>query len=77
MSEAFEQVTREAMRLSARQRLALAGFLLELEEATDDAGVDAAWGEEIRARIHAVDSGAAVGVPYEDVMREAEKRLAR
>ncbi len=77
MSETFEQVTKEAMQLGRRQRLALAGFLLELEAATDDAGVDAAWEEEIRARIRAVDSGAAVGIPYEDVLREAEKRLAR
>jgi hypothetical protein len=77
MSEAFEQVTREAMRLSARQRLALAGYLLELDKASDDAGVDAAWEEEIRARLHAVDSGTAVGIPYADVMREADKRLAR
>jgi hypothetical protein len=77
MSEAFEHVTREAMRLSARQRLALAGYLLELDEASDDGGVEAAWEEEIRARIEAIQSGRAVGIPYADVMREADKRLAR
>ena len=76
MSHLFEQVTKQAIQLPREQRLALAGFLLELEDTCDDPEVDAAWEQEIRARIQAIDSGTTIGIPYEDVMREAQKRLA-
>ena len=76
MSKAIDELAREALRLPKQQRLALASFLLELEDASEDPNVDAAWEEEIRARIEAVDKGTAVGIPYEEVMREAQKRLA-
>jgi hypothetical protein len=76
MKNALEQITKEAMRLPRQQKLALAGLLLELEDDCGDAAVDAAWEEEIRARIQAADSDKAVGIAYENVMREAQKRLA-
>ncbi len=50
---------------------ALADFLLE------SAAAEAAWDAEIRDRIQAIDDGRVVGVPYEDVMRSAEDRLAQ
>ncbi|MEO8436226.1 MAG: addiction module protein [Pyrinomonadaceae bacterium] len=71
----FEEITREAAQLSRRQRLALAGFLLELDDYSDDPQIEAAWEQEILARIQAVDNGTAVGVSFEDVMSEAENRL--
>jgi hypothetical protein len=49
---------------------------LEIEDASEDPNVDAAWDEEIRARIEAVDNGTAIAFPYQEVMREAQKRLA-
>ena len=49
---------------------------LELEEANGNANVDSAWEEEIRSRIQAIDNGTALGIPYEEVMCEAQKRLA-
>ena len=76
MAKTFEEVTRCAMQLTGRQRVTLAGLLLELEDVGDDPDAEAAWEEEIRARIQAVDDGTAVGIPYEQVMREARKRLA-
>ena len=76
MSKALEEVTSEAIQLPRQQRLALAGFLLELEDASEDPAVDAAWENEIRARIQAIDNGTAVGISYQQVMCEAEKRLA-
>jgi hypothetical protein len=76
MSKALEELTRQAIQLPRQQRLALAGFLLELEDDFGDPNADAAWEAELRARIAAVDSGTAVGIPYEEVMREAQKRLA-
>ena len=75
MPNALEQITKEALQLSKQQRLALAGFLLELDEVSDDPQADAAWAQEIRARIQAVDAGTAVGIPYEEAMRQAQDRL--
>jgi hypothetical protein len=48
---------------------------LELDAANGGNEVDSAWEEEIRARIQAVDNGSAVGIPYDDVMEKAGKRL--
>jgi len=76
MANALEEITREALQLPRQQRLVLAGFLLELEEANGNANVDSAWEEEIRSRIQAIDNGTALGIPYEKVMCEAQKRLA-
>ena len=76
MANPLEVITQEALQLTSQQRLALASFLLELEESNGNNKVDSIWEEEIRARIHAIDNGTAVGIPYEEVMREAEKRLA-
>ena len=76
MSKALEELTREAIQLPRQQRLALAGFLLELEGGDGDSTTDAAWEEEICARVQAVVGGTAVGISYEQVMREANQRLA-
>ena len=77
MPAALERITKEAMDLPPRQRRALAEFLLESVDApTADPEAEAAWESEIQDRIRAIDEGRAVGVSYDDVMREAEKRLA-
>ena len=76
MPATLEQVTKEAMDLPPRQKLALAELLLESAEAAADPEADAAWDSEIRDRIRAIDEGRVTGVPYADVMRSAEERLA-
>ena len=75
MPKALEEIAKEAMDLPPRQRLALAEFLLESAEAGEPEA-EAAWDSEIRDRIRAIDEGRVTGIAYEDVMREAEKRLA-
>ena len=75
MPTALEQVTKEAMDLPPRQKLALAEFLLESADAAADPEAEAAWDSEIRDRIRAIDEGCITGVAYEDVMRAAEGRL--
>ncbi len=75
MPTTLEQVTKEAMDLPPRQKLALAEFLLESAEAAADPEAEAAWDSEIRDRIRAIDEGRVAGVPYEEVMRLAEERL--
>jgi putative addiction module component (TIGR02574 family) len=77
MSKALEEITKEAMDLPPRQRLELAGLLLESADAAADPEVEAAWDTEIRDRIRAIDEGRVTGSSaYEDVMREAEKRVS-
>ena len=76
MPKAFEEITKEAMDLPPHQRLALASFLLESADAAFDPDAEAAWDSEIGDRIRAVDEGRVTGIAYEDVMREAERRLA-
>jgi len=76
MTATLEEITRTALQLPVKQRLALAGFLLETEDSSSDPEVDAVWDQEIQDRIKAVDSGVVTGISYQDVMLEAEKRLA-
>ena len=74
MPKALEEVTKDAMDLSPRQRMALVELLLQTEDA--DPQPDADWDVEIRDRIRAIDEGRVTGVASADVMRAAEKRLA-
>ena len=76
MSATLEEVTRTALQLTAQQRLALAGFLLETGDVSTEPDVAAAWDQEIQDRIRAVDSEKEVGISYRDVMLEAESRFA-
>jgi len=76
MPKALEEVTKDALELAPRQRLALAEFLLASAEAAPDPEAEAAWDSEIRDRIRAIDEGRVTGIAYEQVVREAEKRLA-
>ena len=76
MPVALEQITKDAMDLPPRQKLALAEFLLESAEAAGDPEAEGAWDTEVRDRVRAVDEGRVIGVSYEDVMRTAEGRLA-
>lgn len=65
------------MRLSRKERLALANRLLNDDEDSDASEIEAAWEEEILARIQAIDDGTAVGIPYEEVIRAARNRRAK
>ena len=75
MPTALEQVTKDAMDLPPRQKLAFAEFLLESAEIATDPEAEAAWDTEIRDRIRSIDERRVSGVVYEEVMRAAESRL--
>ena len=76
MPKALDEVTRDVLELPLRQRLTLAEFLLESAEAAADPEAEAAWDAEIHDRIRAIDEGHVAGIPYEEVMRAAERRLS-
>ena len=75
MSKAFDEITREAIKLPREQRLELASLLLQLNEDSAAPEVSAAWEEEIQARIQAVDENQIEGASFETGMRDAEDRL--
>ncbi len=78
MATPLEEITQNALKLSRRERMALASRLLTADEdGGDSAEIEAAWEEEILARIQAIDDGTAVGIPYEEVKRAARERRAK
>ena len=78
MSVALEEITEKARALSRQERLTLANRLLSDDDEDSDAPeIEAAWEEEILARIKAIDDGTAIGIPSEEVIRAARKRRAK
>ena len=75
MPATFEQLTKEAMDLLPRQKLALAEFLPRARMPPLTRRRRLHGDAEIREGIQAIDEGRVVGVPYEDVIRSAEARL--
>jgi len=70
MATRMKEITKEAIGLPKRQRLALAKLLLDLDQPDNAAEVKNIWDKEIKARVRAVDEGRTVGVPYEDIRKE-------
>ena len=77
MSAALEEITEKARALSRQERLTLANRLLSDDEDSDAPEIEAAWEDEILARIQAIDDGTAIGIPYEEVIRAARNRRAK
>jgi putative addiction module component (TIGR02574 family) len=75
MNTALERVTKEAIDLPRHQRLALARFLLEMDDPDAGEGVQQAWDAEISERVRAVQEGRTEGIPYEQVLARVDRRL--
>ena len=76
MATALEEITAQALKLPRQERLALANRLLSDDEDLNGSAIEAAWEEEIIARIREIDDGTAEGIPYEAVIRAARDRRA-
>ncbi len=79
MTNAAEHLLNEALKLTTRERAALARDLIaSLEdqplEPADE--VEAAWAEEIQRRVERVRAGEP-GIPADQVLQEARDRLKR
>lgn len=77
MAASIEEITKEVVDLPRHQRLALVRLLLDLDRPGCGLEIDAAWDEEIRARVKAVDEGRVTGVPYEQIKKEMAERFSR
>jgi putative addiction module component (TIGR02574 family) len=77
MPKALQEITHDVLDLPRNQRLALAQFLLNLDEVGVAPDVDAAWDREIRARLTAYDAGRVEAIPFEQVRQTMGLRFAR
>jgi putative addiction module component (TIGR02574 family) len=77
MAISFENLTKEALELTPRQRLKLAEVLLVSADGEPGSNCQAEWDREIAARIQAIDQGRETGLPFEEVMAAADKLLTR
>lgn len=77
MAVSFETITKEALDLTPRQRLKLAEVLLVSADGAAEEDCRTEWDAEIEARIQAIDQGRETGIPFEEVLAEADKLLAR
>ena len=77
MPKVLQDITRDALELPRNQRLALAQILLSLDEDGASTDVDAAWDEEIRARLKAYDEGRVDAIPFEQIRQSMALRFTR
>ena len=67
----------EALRLSPEERAALAGELIQSLETDIDPDAEAAWSEEIRARLAQLDAGTAKTIPWSEARRRIHAAAGR
>ena len=72
-----QQLLVEALRLSAEERAALAGELIQSLDTEVDADAEAAWSAEIRARLERVDAGTAKTIPWSEARRRIHAAAGR
>ena len=77
MPTSVEEIASQAIRLSAEDRARLADLLLASLPDEEDPEVDAAWDQEIRRRVSAVESGTARLVSGADVHAQARELFQR
>lgn len=77
MATSIEEITKEIVDLPRHQRLTLVRLLLDLDRPGTGEEIDAAWDEEIRARVKAVDDGRVIGISYEQIKKEMAERFRR
>jgi putative addiction module component (TIGR02574 family) len=75
MERNAEALLRKALALPEADRANLAGALLESLEPPEDIEVEAAWREEVAARVAALDAGEVETVPWEEVRDRLFARL--
>ena len=72
-----KQLLVEALRLSAEERAALAGELIQILDREVDVEAEAAWSEEIRVRLERLDAGTATTIPWSEARRRIHAAAGR
>lgn len=76
MTRQAETLLQQALTLDERERAKVAGALLESLEPEAEADVEAAWRQEVAARIADQDSSGLNATPWEEVRDEILARLS-
>ncbi|HVF59488.1 MAG TPA: addiction module protein [Thermoanaerobaculia bacterium] len=76
MARLAEAVLKEALALPEEDRADIAGALLESIEPDSEAEVEAAWRQEVAARVAALDAGEVETIPWEEVRARLHARLS-
>lgn len=76
MERNAQAVLKEALTLPEADRADIAGALLESLQPAEEAGVEAAWREEVAARVAALDAGEVETTPWEEVRNRLFARLS-
>ena len=77
MSATFEEISRYSAQLPRSKRLALARFLLELDDPAEDKEASDLWHSEILKRAQAVEEEKTEGIAYGDVLKRVDTILNR
>jgi len=75
MHRNIEEITKQVIGLPNSERLKLAKTLLILDTQTSENNIEAQWQEEITNRVSAVENGNAVGIDFEDSIKNIRNRL--
>jgi putative addiction module component (TIGR02574 family) len=78
MTPKASEVLAQAMQLSPQERELLIDRLVEsLDDGPAEAGVEEAWGDEIKRRVDEIRSGKVKLIPGEEVERRIAARMRR
>ena len=77
MHRNIEEITKEVIGLPNSERLKLAKTLLILDTQTSENNIEAQWQKEITNRVHAVESENAVGIDFEDSIKNIRNQLSQ
>ncbi|MEO8097726.1 MAG: addiction module protein [Acidobacteriota bacterium] len=69
------QLLKDALGLPPEARAALADSLLDSLDTVVDEGAEESWRREIQHRIHQIETGTVVLIPWEDAERRLRLRL--
>jgi putative addiction module component (TIGR02574 family) len=69
-----EQLLDAVLALPAEDRLEVAEAVIASLQSVEKSPLDSAWGEVIRRRSAELRSGQVVGIPWEDVKRQAREK---
>jgi len=69
-----QQLAQQLVTLQKRERIEIVRFLLFLDDNTSSSDIESEWDNEIMDRVRAVDEGTAIGLDYQKVMEEIEKK---
>lgn len=77
MTDGGRNILDQALKLPADERAVLAANLWASLEGDSDPDVEAAWAEEIRRRLHRIESGEDQPVPWDEIRSRLREKFSR